>query len=199
MNLRSQSLDELVGNVQELATVASRDQVRSVMAVFARCTIEIADKAQQLSEDLNKANEILGTRISELTGELESAREDFSANARQASADINSAKRMLGETFAELNSELKRTREVIATGSAQAALGTVALVRWTKALVFVTIVYAVFTGGLLAVSVFGSPWNRSVTGRASGATSAARENGRPNASGPGVLHPTKGPVQIERR
>lgn len=144
--LRDRTLDDLLANVQELATVASRDQIRSVMAVFARCTIEVADQTRQLSEDVNHARTVLGERLTELTEQLK-------ASSDQASADINSSKNAFLPAVAELVSELKRTHQAIDRGSTAGSAGTDALVKWTKALVFATLVYVIFTGGLLWVSL----------------------------------------------
>lgn len=144
--LRDRTLDDLLANVQELATVASRDQIKSVMAVFARCTIEVADQTRQLSEDVNDAKTVLGQRLTELTGQLK-------ASSDQASADINSSKNAFLPAVAELVSELKRTHQAIDRASAAGSAGTDALVKWTKTLVFATLVYVIFTGGLLWVSL----------------------------------------------
>jgi hypothetical protein len=149
-SLRDQTLDELLANVQELATVASRDQIRSVMAVIARCTIEIADQTRQLSEDVNQAKIVLGQRLTELTVQLKTSSE-------QASVDINGAKEAFLPAVAELVSELKRTHQSIDRGSAAASAGTEALIWWSKALVFVTFVYVIITGGLLWVSFMQMP------------------------------------------
>jgi len=145
MSLRDQNLDDLVANVQSLAAVGAADEVRSIMAVFARCTIEIADRARQLSEDVNHAKTVLGEQLGELTAQLKAASD-------QTSANINNAKQAFLPAVAELASEPKGTRLSITDASSTASQGTNALVRWTKALVIVTVVYALFTGGLLAVS-----------------------------------------------
>lgn len=145
-NLRDQSLDDLLARVQGLTTVGSDDQVRSIMAVFARCTTEISDRARQLSEDLNQAKKILGERLTELTAQI-------NASTAQASADMQGAKQAVVPVLAEFVSELKRTRLSISEASSTASKGTDALVRWTKTLVFATIVYVLITGGLLTVSL----------------------------------------------
>lgn len=145
-SLRDQSLDDLVSKVQGLAAAAAAPEVRSIMAVFARCTIELSDRARQLSEDVNQAKRILGERLTELSGQMK-------ASTAQASADMQGAKESVVPVLAEFVSELKRTRVVLDTASTAASKGTEALVRWTRVLVFATIVYVVITGGLLAVSL----------------------------------------------
>lgn len=143
--LREQTLDDLVAKVQGLATVGAASEVRSIMAVFARCTIDLSDRARQLSEDVNLAKKILGERLTELTGQMK-------ASTHQASADMQGAKEAVVPVLAEFVTELKRTRTSIDSASSAASKGTDALVRWTKALVFATIVYVLIAGGLLVVS-----------------------------------------------
>ena len=120
-NLRAQSIEYYLNRVEGLAAAASKDQVQSIMAVLARCTIELADQAKQLS------------------------------------ADINSAKKTFLPPLGELITELKQTRLEISKASSSALEGSKALVKWTKALVFVTIVYAAATLGMLLVMIFRSP------------------------------------------
>jgi hypothetical protein len=146
-NLRDQSIEDLLKRVQGLAAVASKDQVQSIMAVLARCTIELADQAKQLSGDINHAKTILGTRLSELTAQIKAASD-------QASADINATKAAFLPALAELISELKQTRLTISEASSVASQGTSALVKWTKVLAFVTIVYAAATLGMLLIMIF---------------------------------------------
>jgi uncharacterized phage infection (PIP) family protein YhgE len=145
-NLRAQSIEYFLKRVQGLASVADKDQVQSIMAVLARCTIELADQAKQLSEDINHAKTILGTRLSDLTAQIKAASD-------RASADINTAKEAFLPVLAELISELKQTRLTISEASSAASQGTSALVKWTKTLVFVTIVYAAATLGMLLVMI----------------------------------------------
>ncbi len=132
-NLRGQSIEYFLKRVQGLASVADKDQMQSIMAVFARCTIEVADRATQLSENINH-----------LTIQVKEASD-------QASADINTAKAAFLPPLGELISELKQTRLTISEASSAASQGTNALVKWTKALVLVTIVYAAATLGMLLV------------------------------------------------
>jgi len=172
-NLRDQSLDDLVARVQGLSAMAAQSEVRSIMAVFARCTIELSDRAGQLSEDVNHAKTILGERLTELTGQMK-------ASTEQASADMQGAKESVVPVLAEFVSELKRTRIAIDNASAATSKGTDALVKWTKTLVFATIVYVLITAGLFAVSVL--QW-RSVTGLSSGAPSQTTGTDRPATPG----------------
>ena len=138
--LRDQSLDDLVAKVQGLAAAAAASEVRSIIAVFAR-TIEISDRARQLSEDVNQAKKILGERLTELSAQMK-------ASTQEAIADMQGAKEAIVPVLAELTSELKRTRTTIDTASTAASRGTDALVRWTKVLVFATILYVLITAGL---------------------------------------------------
>ena len=138
-NLRGQSIEYFLKRVMGLSAVGDSDQVRSIMAVVARCTIELADQAKQLSQNIN-----------DLTAQVKTASD-------QASADINTAKKAFLPALAELVSELKQTRLKISDASSTASQGTNALVKWTKALVFTTIVYAAATLGMLFVMLFRSP------------------------------------------
>ncbi len=145
MSLRDNSIDDLVAAVQTSVYAPSSNNPQSIMAVVGRCTIEMSDQVKQLSTDINHAKEILGLRVTELTRQIEVA-------ANQASADINAAKQAFLPAVAELVTELKNTRLSITEAGSAASTGTDKLVRWTKALVFATIVYAFFTGGLLIVT-----------------------------------------------
>jgi len=89
-NLRAQPIEEVLNSVQDLATVASRDQVQSVMALVARCTIEVGDRLAQLSADIHQAQKILGTRLSELNAELERSRSEM-ARASEIAAERTAA------------------------------------------------------------------------------------------------------------
>jgi len=66
-----QPIEELLNQVQALAAVASDGQVRSVLAVVARCTIEVSEKLAQFSDNISQAQKILGARLSELNSNLE--------------------------------------------------------------------------------------------------------------------------------
>lgn len=77
--LRTQSIEDLLNRVQSLAAVASKDEVQSVMAVVARCTLEIGDALKQLSADIQHAQKILGTRLSELNDQLQRTQSEMSA------------------------------------------------------------------------------------------------------------------------
>jgi hypothetical protein len=125
MDLRDKSIDDLVNAVQTSVLAPSSNNPQSIMAVVARCTIELSDRADQLSKGIN-----------------------------QVSKDINNAKRAFLEMFADLTTQLKKTHESISAGSAEASRGTEALVRWTRVLVFATIAYVVITGLLLLASVY---------------------------------------------
>lgn len=121
-NLRGQSIEYFLKRVMGLSSIGDTEQVRSIMAVVARCTIELADQARQLSEDLNHAKTILGTRLSELTDQINVA-------SKQASADINTAKGAFLPAVAELISELKQTRLSIYDKSAESLSGTINILR----------------------------------------------------------------------
>ena len=66
--LRQQSIEQVVEQVQALASVASKPQVQSVMKVIARCTIELSDNLAAAASEIKSA-----------TGELKRTREEISA------------------------------------------------------------------------------------------------------------------------
>jgi len=84
-DLRDQSIGDLLKRVQGLAAVASKDQVQSIMAVIARCTLEIGDALKQLSADIQHAQKILGTRLSELNDQLQRTQSEMSVASEAAS------------------------------------------------------------------------------------------------------------------
>lgn len=83
--LRDQTIEHFLNNVQRLAAVASKDEVQSVMAVVARCTLEIGDALKQLSADIQHAQKILGTRLSELNDQLQRTQSEMSTASEAAS------------------------------------------------------------------------------------------------------------------
>jgi hypothetical protein len=93
---------------------------------------------------------------SEIVVAMKILADHIKAASDQTSADINSVKSAFLPALAELISELKQTRLTISEASSAASQGTSALIKWTKALVFVTIVYAAATLGTLLVMIFRS-------------------------------------------
>jgi len=74
-DLRGQRVEDLLNRVQGLAAAAAKDEIQSIMAVVARCTLEVSDTLVQLSGDIQQAQKILSTRLSELNTELQKTRE----------------------------------------------------------------------------------------------------------------------------
>ena len=88
-DLRSKSLEDVVNEVQALAAVASESQVRSIAAVAARCTIELADGMRGLSDVAFTAKkqiverlDALGTQIKAHEHALTSASNETSAQTK---------------------------------------------------------------------------------------------------------------------
>ena len=50
-------IEAILEQVQGLATVANRNEVQSVMALVARCAVEVGDRLAQLSEELKNSRE----------------------------------------------------------------------------------------------------------------------------------------------
>jgi len=79
-NLRGKSMEDVLNNVQALASVASKDQVQSMMAVLARCTLEVGDRLTVAAAQVDKASQRISATADEvrrfnestgvLTGEL---------------------------------------------------------------------------------------------------------------------------------
>lgn len=92
-DIRNHSIDFYLNKVQGLASVASKDQVQSVMAVVARCTVEIGDTLKQLSADIQHAQRILGTRLSELNNLLQKAQSEMATASKTTSEQTASLAR----------------------------------------------------------------------------------------------------------
>ena len=65
---RSKSMEELLSQVQALATVASQSQVQSIAALGARLTIELSSGLTELSDSVFAAKRQLVERMDALTG-----------------------------------------------------------------------------------------------------------------------------------
>jgi len=57
-DLKSQPIEKFLNEVQGLASVADESQVRSILALVARCTIEVSDRLTQLSTELERSSDI---------------------------------------------------------------------------------------------------------------------------------------------
>ncbi len=56
-SLEDQSLDELLGRVQGLSSMAAASEVQSIMAVFAKCTLELRKVVDSTSTEIRRFNE----------------------------------------------------------------------------------------------------------------------------------------------
>ena len=56
-NIRSKSIEEVLNNVQGLAAVASDTQVQSIMALVAKCTIDLGENLGRTSTEIRRFNE----------------------------------------------------------------------------------------------------------------------------------------------
>ena len=77
-DLRKQSIEELVNNVQQLSAVASKPQVQSVAAVAARCVIELSDSMRETAGTIFQMKKTLATDLPTLTKELKAAASEAS-------------------------------------------------------------------------------------------------------------------------
>jgi hypothetical protein len=69
-DLRKESIEGLVNNVQALQAVASQGQVQSLAALAGRLTIEVSDSLKGLSGNLFVAKKQVVERMDLLTAEL---------------------------------------------------------------------------------------------------------------------------------
>ena len=56
-SLENQSLDELLGRVQGLTAMAAASEIQSIMAVFAKCTLELSKVVGSTSTEIRNFNE----------------------------------------------------------------------------------------------------------------------------------------------
>lgn len=83
-DLRKESIEGLVNNVQALASVASQGQVQSLAALAGRLTIEVSDSLRGLSENLFTAKKQMVERMDHLTGELKTLNVGLKDSSDQA-------------------------------------------------------------------------------------------------------------------
>ena len=69
-DLRKETIEGLVNNVQALASVASQGQVQSLAALAGRLTIEVSDSLRDLSGNVFTAKKQMVERMDSLTAEL---------------------------------------------------------------------------------------------------------------------------------
>jgi hypothetical protein len=72
-NLRNESIEQVLERVQALTSVASQDQVQSVMALLARCTIESSKNLRETSTEIRQAADQIhhfNTSTTELTKQI---------------------------------------------------------------------------------------------------------------------------------
>lgn len=84
-NLREQSIEDVLNQVQALQAMASEGQVRSVAAIAARCAIEVGDRVHELSSSISAAQEVFGTGLAELNSQLHRARAEMATASNEAS------------------------------------------------------------------------------------------------------------------
>ncbi|MDP9201032.1 MAG: hypothetical protein M3P26_03750 [Gemmatimonadota bacterium] len=84
-NLRSQSIEDLLGQVQGFSAMASQPQVQAAAAVAARCTIELADAMRALSDTAFTAKKQIVERLDELNVRLKAHEEALRSASDEAS------------------------------------------------------------------------------------------------------------------
>jgi hypothetical protein len=80
------SLAQLLEEVQGLQTVADAGQVRSIMAVVAKCTQELGASLGAVAGGLFDAKRLLADRLTELSTELRALKTEVATASTQASA-----------------------------------------------------------------------------------------------------------------
>lgn len=83
-DLRKESIEGLVNNVQALASVASQGQVQSLAALAGRLTIEVSDSLSGLSGNLFTAKKQMVERMDQLTAELKNLHLGLKESSDQA-------------------------------------------------------------------------------------------------------------------
>jgi hypothetical protein len=83
-DLRKESIEGLVNNVQALASVASQGQVQSLAALAGRLTIEVSESLRGLSENLFTAKKQMVERMDHLTAELKTLNVGLKDSSNQA-------------------------------------------------------------------------------------------------------------------
>lgn len=83
-DLRKESIEGLVNNVQALASVASQGQVQSLAALAGRLTIEVSDSLRDLSGNLIIAKKQAIEHMDLLTAELKTLNVGLKESSTQA-------------------------------------------------------------------------------------------------------------------
>jgi hypothetical protein len=76
-DLRKKTIEDYLNEVEAIYQVANKDDVQSILAPVARCVVAVTDSVVQLSASMERAQFVMGTRISELTVELNGARTEL--------------------------------------------------------------------------------------------------------------------------
>jgi hypothetical protein len=79
-------LAQLLEEVQGLQTVAAPGEVRSVMAVVAKCTQELGASLGQVAGGLFDAKRLLADRLTELSTEVRALKTEVATASTQATA-----------------------------------------------------------------------------------------------------------------
>lgn len=90
-DLKNQSIEALLNDVQDLATVGTKGQIQSVAALAARLVIELSSGLGDVSATVITAKKQLVDRMDQLTAELATLRTSF----KQASDDAGAQTRAL--------------------------------------------------------------------------------------------------------
>jgi hypothetical protein len=85
-DLKRQPIEDLVNQVQGLASVASQSQVQSIAALAARLTIELSAGLDQLSNMVFTAKKQFVDRLDGLTAEIHATQLEISKASTEASA-----------------------------------------------------------------------------------------------------------------
>jgi len=65
-NLRDQTIEDVLNQVQMLSAVGSKDQIQSALAVVARCTLEVSDRLTVAAAEVDKASQRIGATADEV-------------------------------------------------------------------------------------------------------------------------------------
>jgi hypothetical protein len=127
-NLRAQSLEYLIERITGLAAMATPGDVKAIMAVVARCTIEVSDSLRETAHTLDRSVERLTTaseaaveNLSVVSGEVRGATKQIETTAGEIH-EFNTSTTVLTNEIIKLNRRLFWATVVIAIATAVGAI-----------------------------------------------------------------------------
>jgi len=132
-NLRRQNIEDLINQVSGLSSVCSADQMRSIMAVIARCTIEIGDSLTHAATEIRQASDQIQMTatsvIAKGTNEIRDNLIQVATEIRQASDQIRATSteiRQFNDATTTLTNQVIRLNRILMWATIIIAVATVA-------------------------------------------------------------------------